>query len=69
MSGVIVIGSRWANKKSVPTTMVIGGVVAAFGVAIISEANAHLGLLFAALILAGVVLTDGVAFFKKLGLK
>lgn len=67
-SGVIVVGSRWATGKSVSAKIVVGGVIATFGVAVIAEVDTKLATLFAALMLTGVLLTDGVAFFKKMGL-
>jgi hypothetical protein len=67
ISGVVVVGSRWATGKTVTAKIVIGGLVTAFGVAVIAEADIKLATLFAALILTGVLLTDGVAFFKKMG--
>lgn len=68
VSGVVVVGSRWATGKEVSAKIVVGGLFATFGVAVIAEADTKLATLFAALILTGVLLTDGVAFFKKIGL-
>ena len=68
VAGAVVVGTRWASDKKITGKMVMGGLVATFGVAAIAEANERLALLFAALILTGVLLTDGAAFFKGLKL-
>jgi hypothetical protein len=67
LTGVIVAGGQWAQSKTIPIKIVVGGGIAAIFLAAISATNDKLARQFALLILVGAIFAYGIPIATKLG--
>ena len=67
LAAIIAVTGAWSLHKSVDTSMVVGGVVLAVAIFLISEANESFADKFAYLILFAVIGTNAEDLLKALG--
>jgi len=67
LAAIIAVTGAWSRHKSVDTSMVVGGVVLAVAIFLISEANESFADKFAYLILFAVIGTNAEDLLKALG--
>ncbi len=67
LAGVIAVAGKWARNKQVDTSMVVGGIVLAIMITVMSEANEDLAEKFAYLILFAILGTNAEDLLKALG--
>lgn len=67
LAGVIAVTGKWARNKQVDTSMVVGGIVLALMISIMSEADEDLAEKFAYLILFAILGSNAEDLFKAVG--
>jgi hypothetical protein len=68
MTGVLVVGGRWASDKPLDIRVAVGTAGLALFLAVINSSNPELASKFAVLILVSAVFLYGPAIVKKTGL-
>jgi hypothetical protein len=67
LTGTVVIVGRWTEGNKLDIKIIIGSVIMAIGLAVVSQINAGLGTAFGVLILVTALLRYIEPIFKKMG--